>query len=84
MSQTKVFEGQVAQIDWVGGKIVVRSDTQYGVGEKVFLFSRSMPVTKGVETVGVQDINISDNVSIRYSTDQDGNFNAESISIVQY
>ena len=79
----KTFEGQVIDIDWVGGKIALRTDTQYGVDEKVFQFSRTMPVTKGVETVGVQDINISDNVIIRYSVDQDGNFNAESISIVQ-
>jgi hypothetical protein len=81
--QVLTFEGQVVEVDWVAAKLAVRSEQNESIQEKTFIVPRDLLITKGVESVGLQDINVSDNVSVQYSADSDGSFKAISISVIQ-
>ncbi len=62
--------GTVNEIDWVGGKIVVDTDDGY-LDEAVFLVPDNAVLTRGTETISLNDIDQGDQVDIEY-TGSDG------------
>lgn len=58
--------GEVADIDWVAGKIVLRT-TDFGkVDELTFIVSNDTKITQGTSTIGFADINLSGRVTVEY------------------
>jgi len=65
-SQASLIQGSIADIDWVAGKLVVRSDDFYSSDEMIFVADRNTKIIKGTETISLADILQGDHVKIVY------------------
>jgi len=61
--QVKTIDGQVSQIDWVGSKLVVN----IGGDEITFIVPDNLVVTRGTDTLGVNDLDQNDSVTVYYT-----------------
>ena len=63
------IKGSIAQIDWVAGKIVVRTyDFDNNLDEITFVVTEDTKITKDTETVFLSDLHQSDTVNVTYAT----------------
>ena len=63
----KTITGEVAKVDWVGNKIVVRTFDSINYDEILFYISEDTNIIKGGSEISLADINLSDKVSVNYS-----------------
>ena len=78
------IEGQVVTIDWVASEIVVRwfdSRPGYGYDETKITVTRDATITKGTDNIDLFDININDDVTVRYYDDAFSGLKAVSIVV---
>ncbi|HQP92212.1 MAG TPA: hypothetical protein PLU24_06005 [Candidatus Omnitrophota bacterium] len=61
--QVRTIDGQVTDTDWVGSKIVVN----IGGDEMTFILPDNIVVTRGTDTLSVNDIDQNDSVTIYYT-----------------
>lgn len=70
------FEGRVSYLNWVTSRMKVN-----GVGNMEFYIPRGTRISKLGSTIMLADINILDNVIIRYLVDEHGRNIAVSINV---
>ncbi|MFA5356257.1 MAG: hypothetical protein WC301_02460 [Candidatus Omnitrophota bacterium] len=73
---TMEISGSVAQIDTISGKIAL--DVYDGI--KLFFVGDETKITRGVDDISINDIQIGDPLSIVYYIDTEGDYQALRIS----
>jgi len=88
-ASTKIVRGTVTEIDWVAGKVVVRTcdfgsinEVTLKVDEITFKVTQDTKITKGTEDISLADMHLSDSVTVEYSNSLAG-LKAVSITVIQ-
>ncbi len=79
----KVIKGTIAGCDWVGGKIVVRTDDLGAPDEIVFGVSQDTVIVKGTQDISLADMHMSDNVTVEYQKNSFAGLEADHIMVMQ-
>lgn len=82
--ELKTVVGEVVAVDWVASALTVRHfDDRIGRGfdEINFIVTHDTVITKGTETVGLFDINQSDQVTVEYYDDSFSGLKAAKIVV---
>lgn len=58
--------GTIAGIDWVGGKLVVKTNDFGSTDEVVFMVPDGTKVIKGTDSIWFSDLNVGDRVTVEY------------------
>lgn len=75
------IEGAVTEIDVIGGLLVVEGlNTHWHTEEMRFKVPDGLKIVQGTEDVGLQDLNISDPVVVRYYRNSSGELVVVSIT----
>lgn len=75
--ETDSFEGRVSYLNWVTSKMIVN-----GVGVMEFYVSREARITKLGNSITLADINILDDVIVKYYEDNSGRNIVMQITVV--
>ena len=81
IQKVKIATGTVEDIDWVAGQFMVRTTDTTAPEELTFMVPGDTPITKGTETIGFADINLSNTVTVEYVQDPDLNLKALRIMV---
>lgn len=79
--ETKVIRGTISAIDWVAGKIVVRTVDFGEIDEITFIVSDGTQITKGSETIDFDALNQSSAVSVEYQPNSFAGLKATRITL---
>lgn len=64
---TGIIRGQIAYMDWVAGKIVIRTTDSDKPDEITIVVPDDLQIAKGTETITPAELIVSDNVTVEYS-----------------
>jgi hypothetical protein len=84
VKQIKTVSGDIADLDWVGQKIVVRwlqTQGQVKHDEITIFVPEDIKITKGSNTVSFSELNISDRVTVEYYNSSPGPLKAVSVTV---
>ena len=81
--QIKRINGIVAEIDWVGDKISVRTMYFGNIDEITFVVNSGTKITKGTATIGFLELKVADQVAVEYFNNCFAGLEAESIMVIQ-
>lgn len=78
-----MVKGSIVDIDWVAGKVVVKTDDFDGPDEIVFIATHDTKITKGLETIFFSDILQGDQVAVTYTSSSLAGLTALEIAVDQ-
>jgi len=82
--QEMSVRGTIVDVDWVAGKILVRYYDQYAAADELtFIVTSDTKIYKGTDTIALDDINMSDRVTVEYYNDSFAGLKAISITVKQ-
>lgn len=79
--ETKVIRGTVAHIDWVAGKLVVRTADFGEIDEITFIVSDDTQITKGTSTISFSAVNQSGAVAVEYYSNSLAGLKATNVTL---
>jgi hypothetical protein len=65
-AEVRRVTGRVADIDWVAGEFSLKTDEFGSLDEVTFMVSSGTQITKGTNTIGFADVNLSDELTVEY------------------
>lgn len=80
--ELKRIAGEVADVDWVAGKLVVRTMDFTNVDEITVMVTQDTRITKGTDTIGLAGVNVTDQVEVKYYSSLAG-LRAANITVVE-
>ncbi|HNV85502.1 MAG TPA: hypothetical protein PKL97_00880 [Candidatus Omnitrophota bacterium] len=76
----KKVSGTAKQVDYVGSTLVLQNVTSFDFGNEItFSVTGDTKITRGVEPIELNDIEIDDPLAVTYRKNDDGTFEAVSI-----
>ncbi len=84
VKQARVIDGAIVDVDWVGQTIVVRwlqTRGQVKYDEITIFVPENTRITKGLNTISLSDLNISDQVTVECYDSSPGPIKAASINV---